>query len=58
MNKKIPIKPEVKEALAVFAQKGGAATLKKHGKKHYRDMAKKSWLNRGKSPTKEKAIIK
>lgn len=52
MGKK-ELKPEVKEALAGFAQKGGSATLKKHGKDHYRRMAKKSWENRGKNIIKK-----
>ena len=26
-----------------FSQKGGSSTLRKYGKKHFRDIAKKRW---------------
>ena len=33
---------------SALGKKGGAKTLKNKGKKHYIDMAKKSWKNRTK----------
>lgn len=36
-------KYDLKEAAKIIAKKGGVATLKKHGKKHYKKMAEKRW---------------
>ena len=36
-------KNTLSEAAKVIAKAGGVATLKKHGKKHYKAMAKKRW---------------
>jgi hypothetical protein len=36
-------KKELSEAAKLIAAKGGRACLKKHGKKHYKDMAKSRW---------------
>ena len=34
---------EISRAASLVARKGGIATLKKHGKKHYKKMAQKRW---------------
>lgn len=39
-------KKEVSEAAKVIASKGGKATLKKHGREHYKKMALKRWGNK------------
>ena len=38
MNKK-----ELSEAYRALARRGGQATLRKHGKGHYKKMAKRRW---------------
>jgi len=48
-------KNALSEAAKVIAKAGGVATLKKHGKKHYKAMANKRWA---KSRSKAKKIKK
>ena len=38
-------KKELSESASVIGVKGGKATLKKHGKEHYKKMAEKRWAN-------------
>lgn len=49
MNKK-----QISEAATVIARKGGIATLKKHGKKHFKLMAKKRWAKVAPKKAKKK----
>jgi hypothetical protein len=47
-------KNALSEAAKLIAQQGGRATLKKHGKKHYKAMAKKRWAKVAPKPAKKK----
>jgi len=37
------VKNKVSSAASILARQGGLATFKKHGKKHFKKMAKKRW---------------
>lgn len=42
MKKKTP----AQQAMSVLAAAGGRATLRKHGKKHFQDAARKRWAKK------------
>ena len=46
-------KYNLSEAAKVIAEKGGVATLKKYGKKHFKKMAEKRWA-KSRSKAKKK----
>jgi len=46
MKEKKPTKKEVSEVMKSIASKGGKATLRAHGKKHFQKLAKLSHIKR------------
>jgi len=46
-------KSTLSEAVKLIARRGGKATLKKYGKKHYKLMAKKRWAKVEPKPAKK-----
>lgn len=47
-------KNALSDAAKLIAKQGGNATLKKHGKKHYKAMAKKRWAKVAPKQAKKK----